>query len=212
MEKLKVLLATPLKEEALGKIKATSDRISVEVISGLIVSEKKGDPAAREKLDALLSQGEVLFGWPHQFPRNILARMPRLKWVQTMSAGVDRLEAGVLQSPVTVTNVSGIHSAPMAEFALHLMLSFAKQAHGCYRQKQEKQWKRFFPNVLHSKTMGILGLGSIGREIARLSKAFGMRVLATHRSAREGGRARYVDRIFPREQLTQLLSESDFVV
>jgi phosphoglycerate dehydrogenase-like enzyme len=66
--------------------------------------------------------------------------------------------------------------------------------------------------VLRSKTVGIVGLGHIGREVARLAKAFGMRVVATRRSARQSQRARYVDRLFAPDQLLQLLSESDFVV
>jgi phosphoglycerate dehydrogenase-like enzyme len=211
MEKLKILVATPIDEESLGKIIAVSDRISVEPISKLIVAEKKGDPAAKAKLDPLLSEAEVLFGLIHHLPRNTSPRMPKLKWLQVMSAGIDRLDEGILRRPVIVTNVSGIHAVAMGEFALHLMLSFAKHSVSWFRQQQEKQWKRFYANLLHSQTVGILGLGSIGREIARLSKAFGMRVLATRRSAKEGERARNVDFVFPPEQLTKLLSASDFL-
>ncbi len=216
MEKLKILVTSPIDERALGKIAAVSDRIRVEAVSKWIVAEKKGDPAAKEtakgKLDALLSEAEVLFGLIHHLPRNTSARAPKLKWLQVMSAGIDRLEEGILRRPVVVTNVSGIHGTAMGEFALHLMLSLAKHAPSWFRQQQEKQWKRFFPNLLHSRTVGILGLGNIGREIARLSKAFGMRVLATHRSAKEGERARYVDMVFPPEQQSQILAESDFLI
>jgi phosphoglycerate dehydrogenase-like enzyme len=59
--------------------------------------------------------------------------------------------------------------------------------------------------------VGIIGLGHIGREVARLSKAFGMRVIATRRSATKLGRARYVDRLMPSKQLQSLLAESDFI-
>jgi len=68
------------------------------------------------------------------------------------------------------------------------------------------------PKVLRSKTVGIVGLGNIGREVARLAKAFGMRVVATRRSVKRVARAKYVDILLPREQLLRLLSESDFVV
>ena len=97
-----------------------------------------------------------------------------------MSAGVDRfLDSEFRQSPVILTNVSGIHATPIGEFILEMMLMFAKRAPFCFELKQKKQWQRFAPSVLRGKTVGILGLGSIGREVARLSKAFGMRVIAT---------------------------------
>jgi phosphoglycerate dehydrogenase-like enzyme len=68
------------------------------------------------------------------------------------------------------------------------------------------------PTVLRGKTVGIIGLGHIGREVARLSKAFGMNVIATRRSATRTSRARYVDRLLPSKQMPSLLEESDFVV
>jgi phosphoglycerate dehydrogenase-like enzyme len=108
--------------------------------------------------------------------------------------------------------VSGIHSTPIGEFVLQLMLMFSKQAPLCFQLKQEKQWERLGTTVLRSRTVGIVGLGHIGREVARLGKAFGMKVMATRRSAGRAASARYVDVLLPPGQLTRLLSESDFVV
>jgi phosphoglycerate dehydrogenase-like enzyme len=78
--------------------------------------------------------------------------------------------------------------------------------------KQKREWRRFPPTVLRGKIVGIVGLGHIGREVARLSKAFGMKVIATRRSTKKAGTARYVDRLMPAAQLPSLLKESDFVV
>ncbi|MBI3040691.1 MAG: D-2-hydroxyacid dehydrogenase [Chloroflexi bacterium] len=136
-----------------------------------------------------------------------------VKWIQVMSAGVNRfLDSEMVASPVVITNVSGIHAVQISEFVLGLMLMFVKQSPLCFQLKQEKQWKRFTLSVLRSKTVGIVGLGHIGREVARLAKAFGMRVLATRRSVKRVGRARYVDIMLPQDQLRRLLRESDFVV
>jgi D-2-hydroxyacid dehydrogenase (NADP+) len=174
-------------------------------------AELRGDAAAREQFDALLAEAEVIYGL--MLSQNILARAPKLKWVQTMSAGVDRFATtDIWQSPVILTGVSGIHATPIGEFALEFMLMFAKQAPLCFQMQQKHKWQRFMPTVLRSKTVGIVGLGSIGREIARLSKAFGMRVIATRRSVRQATRARYVDKLLPSKQLQQLLAESDYVV
>jgi phosphoglycerate dehydrogenase-like enzyme len=92
------------------------------------------------------------------------------------------------------------------------MLMFAKGAAICFDLKQRKEWRRYPLTVLRGKTVGIVGLGAIGREVARLSAAFGMRVLATRRSTKRVARARNVDLMLPREQLPRLLAESDYVV
>ena len=219
MEPLNVLVITPafdkslphLDEESMRMIKSVSPKINVKDASALALAEFQGDTSAREKLDPLLASAEVIYGLI--LPQDILTRAPRLKWVQTMSAGVDRFaRMDIWQSPVILSGVSGIHATPIGEFVLEFMLMFAKQAPLCFRMKQKHEWKRFMPGVLRGKTVGIVGLGSIGREVARLSKAFGMRVIATRRSAKKAGQARYVDTLLPAKQLKQLLAESDFVV
>ena len=130
-----------------------------------------------------------------------------------ISAGVNVvLNREIIESPVTLTNVSGIHATPIGEVVLQYMLMFVKRAPLHFQHKLERRWNRLTPTVLRSKTVGIVGLGSIGREVARLAKAFGMRVLATRRSAKQAGRTRYVDMLLPPEKLKELLAESDFVV
>jgi phosphoglycerate dehydrogenase-like enzyme len=113
---------------------------------------------------------------------------------------------------VQVTSVSGIHAIPIGEFVITLMLMLAKQAPLCFELKKSRQWKEFPPAVLHSKTVGIVGLGSIGGEIARLSKAFSMKVIAIRRSTKKLASARNVDVLLPLEGLNQLLTQSDFII
>ncbi len=211
MEAVNVLVTSAVDDECLRQITEVSPRVKLTDVSPLFRAERSGDSAARAELDALLAEAEVVFGL--RFPRNIITRAPNLKWIQVMSAGVNRyLDAEMVASPVVMTSVSGVAATPIGEFVLGLMLMFVKQSPFCFQLKQEKRWQRFMPTVLHSKTVGIVGLGSIGREVARLSKAFGMRVLATRRSVKRVGRTRYVDIMYPPEQLQQLLAESDFVV
>lgn len=211
VELVNVLVTSVIGDECLRWIADVSPRIRLADVSGVFRAENDGDRAAKEQLDTLLSEADVIFGL--RFPQDVLIRSPRLKWIQTMSAGIDRfLDAEMIASPVTLTNVSGIHATPIGEFVLGLMLMFAKNAPLHFQMKQEKQWKRLPPSILRSKTVGIVGLGSIGREVARLSKAFGMRVLATRRTAKGEGRARNVDLLLPADELRRLLGESDFVV
>jgi len=211
MESVNVLVTSAIGDECLQQITSISPKIKLTDVSGLLRAERSGDLASKEKLDVLLAEAEVIFGL--RLPQNVIARAPKLKWVQVMSAGVDRfLDTEMLESPVILTNVSGIHATPISEFVLGLMLMFVKQAPLYFQLKQEKQWRRFPPSMLRSKTVGIVGLGSIGREVARLAKAFGMRVLGIRRSAKRVGRARHVDIVLPPDQLPRLLADSDFVV
>jgi D-2-hydroxyacid dehydrogenase (NADP+) len=211
MEAVNLLVTTALNEASLKQIANIGSRIKLTSAAELVQAEQKGDAAAKKQLDELLADTEVIYGF--RLPVDVIARAPKLKWFQTMSAGVDRfLDDKFRRSPVIMTSVSGIHATPIGEFALELMLMFAKGAPLAFQQKQKRQWKPYLPKVLRSKTVGIVGLGHIGREVARLAKAFGMRVLATRRSVRKSKRARYVDRLFPPNGLRQLLAESDFVV
>jgi len=211
MNPVNILVAADIGEECLRQIAAVSTGVNVQDIFELSRLDYRVDPDARKQLDALLAGAEVIFAF--RLPRDLLARAPNLKWIQVTAAGVDGfIDNELRQSPVIMTNTSGIHAIPIAEFVVSFMLMFVKQAPRYFDLKQKKQWQRPIPDILYSRTVGIVGLGRIGREVARLSKAFGMRVIATRRSAKSGARARNVDLVLPREQLPQLLSESDFVV
>jgi phosphoglycerate dehydrogenase-like enzyme len=200
--------ATP---ETLRQIRRVSPGINVSDASSLVAAEFRGDTSVKEELDALLNAAEIIYGLIP--PKDLMARAPRLKWIQMISAGVDRLQnTEIWRSRITITGVSGIHATPIGEFVLELMLMFVKGAPRSFQMKQKREWQRFPPTVLRGKTVGIVGLGHIGREVARLSKAFGMKVIAIRRSAKGAGRARYVDTLLPAAQLPSLLKESDFVV
>ena len=211
-EMVRVVLTTPIEESNMQKIRAVSDRIKVNQLSPLILAERKGDVSKKVELDALFGEAEVVYGWIHHFPKDLLSRAARLKWIQTMSAGVDRLPEDITKSQVRVANASGLHGTPMAEVVLQMMLMFAKDAPSCFQMKGKKEWKRYTPSLLKGQTAGVLGLGMVGKEIARLCKAFGMTVWGIHRSSREGEACPYVDRVYSPEQLPQFLSASDFVI
>ena len=212
MEVVEVLVTTSLDEECIRQITTVSPKINLRDVSDFADAEKRGDFFSREQFDAHLAEAEIIYG--ARPPKNVIARAPKLKWIQTTDAGVDSfLDSDIIESSVIVTNTSGgVHAVSIAECVLEMMLMFVKKMPLCFQLKQERQWKTFSLTVLHSKTVGIVGLGSIGRQVARLSKAFGMRVLATRRSSRSATRTGNVDMLFSQDQLPQLLSDSDFVV
>jgi phosphoglycerate dehydrogenase-like enzyme len=199
-----------LNNSLLQQISQVDPCIKVTDASALVAGELRGDAEAKKKLDALLAEAEVIAGFAP--PHNILKRAPKLKWVQLMSAGADGLaKTEIWQSQITITGVSGIHATPISEYVLGAMLMFVKKSAQYFQMKQKRQNQRITPQLLRGQTVGIIALGHIGREVARLAKAFGMRVLAVD-ELRGTRPARNVDTMLPANQLGQLLAGSDFVV
>jgi len=219
MKTINVLVVTPsfdkglphADEALIKRIQSVSRRIKVTDASQLLMAEMQGDNTKKEELDALLAEVEVLFGFVP--PQNTIARAPKLKWFQVTSAGVDRHQGTELwNSKVILTGVSGIHATPIGEFVMGLMLMFAKNTPLSFKMMQTREWQRYMSGTLRGKTVGIIGLGHIGGEVARLSKAFGMKVIATRRSAQTAGKTKNVDLLLPSSRMKELLGQSDYVV
>jgi phosphoglycerate dehydrogenase-like enzyme len=170
---------------------------------------------SRAERDALLAQAEVIcIRFP--FPLDLRARAPRLKWLHQTPAGASNLRLGDLWgSPIAVTTSRGYNNAlPIAEYILATMLLFAKSLPQAFRDQARRAFDRreYRPVLLQGKTLGVVGLGGIGAEAARLAKAVGMQVVATRRSvtvAQE--QTQGVDDLLPSSGLPTLLEQSDFV-
>lgn len=169
----------------------------------------------RAERDALLAQAEVIcIRFP--FPLDLRARTPRLKWLHQTPAGASNLRIGDLWgSPITVTTSRGYNNAlPIAEYILATMLLFAKSLPQAFRDQARQEFERreYRPVLVQGKTLGVVGLGGIGSEAARLAKAVGMRVVATRRSATVAQtHTQGVDELLPPSALPTLLAQSDFV-
>jgi D-2-hydroxyacid dehydrogenase (NADP+) len=146
------------------------------------------------------------------FNAEVFKAARKLRWVQAHSAGVDRFcrIPDFVESPVVLTNTSGVHAIPISEHVFGLMLAITRQLKVCFDAQNEKKWTEPEVGELYGQTLGVIGLGSIGSEVARKAKCFGMKVLATKREAVE--RPDYVDELLPATDLKRLLRESDFSV
>jgi phosphoglycerate dehydrogenase-like enzyme len=197
-----------LSEAAREQIKKVSPRIRLYEVAELVTAENKGDNRAREGLNALLDGAEVFYGF--NFPKNLVSRAPRLRWIQAPLAGVDfLLTQEMVDSPVIVTKAK-IHEKQISETVFTFILMLARKSMTHFRAQQQREWKHVIPTVLHKKTIGILGLGNIGHAVARIAKAFGMKVLAT--KAHPENHLPNVDRLLPASGFREVLAESDFVV
>ena len=163
-------------------------------------------------VDAILRHVEVIIAC--RLPLGIRARAPNLQWVQYIGAGLDHLAPAeeLRQASYLITNFSGVHAIPVAETVLTMMLTLAKSWSQFYDQQRRQVWQRHVIGELHGKTVGIIGLGRVGQEIARVSANLGMRVLAVRRSDPTNTPVDHVDKLYPRTELHTVLALSDFVV
>ena len=156
---------------------------------------------------------EILVAWGFNNIQPIYGMAKNLRWIHALTAGVEFLLFPETQnSPVLISNSKGIHGIPMAEHVLGMMLSFTRRLPLLQQQQQKHLWQR--PPIddlqeINGKTMAVVGLGAIGREIARKAKAMDMRVVA---AKREMTQEPFVDRLYRPEQLLEMLAEADFVV
>jgi len=177
--------------------------------------------------DGPLDDVEVMLrGWlsSDAFDR-ILVRAPRLTWVHSATSGVERaLTPASLDRGIVVTNARGVFSRPIAEYVLMMILAVSRRLPQLLELQKERTWQPLEGAELRDVTVGIIGLGSIGRAVATLATAFGCRVVAVRRRGDAGGRPSAHDeddrplgeatlhRVGGPETLPELLAESDFIV
>src|SRR5947209_2211454 len=134
--------------------------------------------------DALWQETEVAYTYSNHLPSPEQAS--HLRWAQLYSAGAEQLlEKPLFNQDVMFTTMSGIHATPIGEYVLTTMLAWFHRLPLLLDWQRQQVWQRnselnaeFMPQEVRGKTIGIVGYGSIGREVARLAKAFGMRVVA----------------------------------
>jgi phosphoglycerate dehydrogenase-like enzyme len=220
-KEINFLAALSLPDGGEQRIRDVSDQIKLTVAP---VKKPEDIPSSTWK------SVDVLYTW-NTLPNPELA--PNLKWVQFNSAGVDsRLGHPIIKNKdVLVTNMSGVIAGQIAEYVLMAILAFGQKLPKLLQYQREHQWpessekwRDFLPMELRYSTVGILGYGGIGRQVARLLKPFGATILAAKKDvmhpedlgySKEGmgdPHGEFFDRLYPIEAIHSLLKESDFVV
>lgn len=226
---VEVMIATPLEAELAARIEAADNRVRLLYEPELLpppryVSDHKGEPGFRrddegeKRWQEMLDRAEVLLGVPSESAAGlieVLERCKKLRWVQATNAGTgQQIRESELQlealDEVAVTTASGVHATPLAEFSLLGILHFAKEIPRLSQFKHERHWERLHARELNGMNLLVIGLGSIGTEVARLGSAFGMRVTGVKR--RQGNTEPHVDEVYPPERLAEILPEADAVV
>jgi len=213
-----VMITEPFERELIHQVESVSDRLVVHSHAARKVDEIPG---------STLAQVEVLYTL-RAIPEPGTA--PNLKWVQLHMAGVERtLARSLLQSGVEVTTLSGAAAPQLAEYVLMMMLAMGHHLPLILENQARKEWprdrwERFSPLELRGATVGLIGYGSIGREVARVCQAVGARVVAVKRDAMRLTDDGYlpeglgdpsgdrVARVYPPQAVKRMLAECDFVV
>lgn len=165
----------------------------------------------KEQWTLHLKDAEIMVGWNGTVVEQCLNPNTKLRWVQNWGAGVDGMPlAEMAAQGIVLTNASGVHAFPISETILAMMLAFSRKLHVSIRNQVQNTWKSTGElNEIHGRTMGVIGVGAIGEETARLGKAFGMKVLGVRRS---GEPSLYVDRMFDNLGLDEVLRLSDYII
>jgi len=220
-KEIQILSTFDLTKEQQERLLKVSDRVKLTVIPA-------SDPA--DIPDERWAEADVLYTW------DVLPepeKAPMLKWVQLGSAGVDPfLELPLLtRDDLLLTSMSGAIVSQIAEYVVMALLALGHQLPKMARDQsehlwpgQKEKWAAYLPLELRHSTVGILGYGSIGRQVARLLQPFGAEVLAAKRDVMHPEDLGYVpegmgdphgdffNRLYPMEALHSLLSACDFVV
>jgi phosphoglycerate dehydrogenase-like enzyme len=169
--------------------------------------------AAAEAFRSAAPEADVILTGMGMAPllREIWPQAKKVRWVHSLSAGVDNLLfPELIESEVPLTNARGVFAESLGEFVLASMLFFGKDLRRMVRNQQAARWEQFDVDVLYRQTLGIIGYGEIGRAAARRAKAIGMKVLAIRRrsSAVEDP---LVDEAFSVEDRVKMMPLCDYV-
>lgn len=211
-----VLISAPIEQAWVERLKRVSPDLTIEHRPSL------------SSQDTLWQEVEIIYGFPWKLPK--VEQAPRLRWVQLYSAGADRLTTNPLfQKDIMFTTASGVHAINIAEYVFTMTQAWYRKLPQLFAWRQGKEWGKDKESIetaieeLHGKTLGVVGYGSIGRQIARLAQAYGMQVLAIQRGNNHmdtgyqfpnvgDPEGTIPQRYYTFDQLHELLQECDIVV
>ncbi|WP_413375305.1 D-2-hydroxyacid dehydrogenase [Alkalihalobacillus sp. 1P02AB] len=196
--KRKIVITQDLKPELLDKLSGPLK--DWDIIVG------KDSSIWQEHIDS----AEILVSWKKSFAEQI-QKSNTLRWLQSWSAGIDNYPLDYFKkNQILLTTANGVHTNPISETVFALMLSLTRNLHKYIRNQEKKKWFHEYNYLeLHGKTIGIVGVGAIGQEVAKIAKAFNMNVLGVRNSSKD---LDYVDRMYRSSELEDVLPLCDYVV
>lgn len=222
MPKPVVLIASYLEPELVEQIRQSVPQVEVRYYPELLgqpryhadhTSLPQRSPEQEQQWQALLAEATILFDFDHTHHNDLPELAPNLRWIQATSAGIGQFVKRMGYDQRTnwiFTTASGVHARPLAEFTLMALLMFAKNYRYLEDEKAAHHWARYHAVELAGRTLAIIGLGKIGREVARLAKAFDLRVIGTRRNPDMP--TPHVDQLYRPDELDVMLPQADYLV
>jgi phosphoglycerate dehydrogenase-like enzyme len=186
----------------------------IEAVPGARLVHISREGVVHDDAESALASARVLLrgGLPASVLDHIVSRTPRLEWIHSFSAGVERVATETVRArDFTVTNARGVFSRPIAEYVVMMCLVIARRLPQLLELQRDRTWQPLRGRELGSMTVGIVGYGSIGSEVARLLAPFETKILATRRHPQRGATEPNVE-LLGTDQLDDLLRRSDVVV
>jgi D-2-hydroxyacid dehydrogenase (NADP+) len=200
MTSLLILLAMP-RETATqyhSRLRATFPQLNIHIVDH------------HTKVGPYIGSADILMTFGPMITDQVVRDATNLKWIQALGTGVDNLiDLPSLRSDVMVTNVQGIHGAPMSEAAITAMLALSRDLPRVVRNQDRHLWERWPARLLDGKTLGILGIGVIAEALAPKCKVLGMTVVGISSVKRP---VAGFDRMYGRDELISAVRDLDYLV
>lgn len=194
-----ILFLSKINEKYLDEIKRVAHSFEV-VYAG-----------SEDEAQKYISDTEIIVSFDADFFTSLINRAPKLKWVHLLSAGADTLPFDMLvEKNILLTNSKDVHKHQISQHVVGYMLMFERSLNVFIKNQMKKIWDRSVKvSELTGKTALIIGVGSIGEEIARILREFGMIVLGVRKS---GKPSEYVDKMYKTDEICDAISASDYVI
>jgi glyoxylate/hydroxypyruvate reductase A len=223
-DKLTIVIASPLEDEHVARIRAfDAKRFDVIHEPELLgkpryVADHNGiprdlSPEQQARWSGILQRADILFDFAKAEPEKLPRNAPKVRWVQATSAGIGEFlrRTRLDESDIIFTTASGVHSRPLAEFTMLGLLYFFRDVPYLNARKLEHHWERYTVRGLEGARVLVVGLGSLGRAVARDCASFGMDVWGTRRRA-DGDVPEGVTRLIRQDRIREALPEVDALV
>lgn len=162
-----------------------------------------------EEIDNYIGQADIVFSGS-TFPVKFLRKARKLKWIQSMSAGVENFtSSGLIKPNIILTKIKGVFGPIMSEYVIGHIFAITQNIKQIYRYQSEKIWKPFVVDSIRDKTIGIMGLGSVGADIAYRLHLLGVNVIAIDEQEK---RLPYIDQEYLIDDLYDFLVKPDFLI
>ncbi len=224
---LTVLVASYLEPELVEEIRRVDPRLEVLYEPELLrppryPADHKGGglertPDQESCWQELLGRADILFDFDQTHLEDLPEVAPNVRWIQSTSSGigpfVQRMGYAERMPGTVFTRASGVHAQPLAEFCVMVMLLFRKGLFRVQLAQSRKHWERYAGTDLEGRTLVVVGLGGVGREVARMGKAFRMKVIGIDRAGfRFDPEEIPLDSFFPSGELQSVLEEAEHLV